>query len=30
MKELSQMIESGEVDRERTLAYLKKARNPTG
>jgi len=28
MKELSRMIEAGEVDRERTLAYLKKGRKP--
>ena len=28
MKELSRMIESGEVNRERTLAYLKKGRRP--
>ena len=28
MKELSRMIEAGEVNRERTLAYLKKGRKP--
>ena len=28
MKELSRMIEAGEVNRDRTLAYLKKRRKP--
>ena len=28
MKELSRMIEAGEVSHERTLAYLKKGRRP--
>jgi hypothetical protein len=28
MKELSRMIEAGEVNRERTIAYLKKGRKP--
>jgi hypothetical protein len=28
MKELSRMIEAGEVNRDRTLAYLKKGRKP--
>ena len=28
MKELARMIEAGEVDHERTLAYLKKRQKP--
>ena len=28
MKELARMIDAGEVDRGRTLAYLKKGRKP--
>jgi len=28
MKKLSRMVETGEVNRDRTLAYLKKGRKP--